>query len=47
MNTTANNDSIQRKEKYLIMENEENIDFSNEEKHEINKALALVNKFYK
>ena len=26
---------------------EENIDFSNEEKHEINKALALVNKFYK
>ena len=25
---------------------EENIDFSNEEKHEINKALALVNKFY-
>ena len=26
---------------------EENIDFSNEEKHEINKALALVNNFYK
>ena len=26
---------------------EENIDFSSEEKHEINKALALVNKFYK
>ena len=26
---------------------EENIDFSREEKHEINKALALVNKFYK